>query len=512
MPSTVSPPPAAARKILILIAVCLACAAMPFTFTGPAIALPSIARELGGSPVALNWITNAFMLVFGSTLLVAGALADRYGRRRVFLAGAAIFIAASVGLVYAPGIVAFDLLRAAQGLGGAAIFSGGAAALAQEFDGPGRMRAFSLLGASFGAGLSFGPIASAVLIERFGWRSIFLLVIALAAIAFALGARGLRESRDPAAGRLDWPGAATFSAALALLTWGIMRAPQSGWGDPSTLAMLAAAVALFAVFGLIELRAARPMLDLTLFRYPRFLGVQLLAAAPAYAFVVLLILLPVRFIAVDGLGEIAAGRMMIALSAPLLLLPVVAGQLTRWLAPALICGAGLLLAAAGLAWLGVAMTAGQVAALVGPMLLIGIGISLPWGLMDGLAVSVVPTERAGMATGIFSTTRVAGEGVALAVVSALLSALTANHLAAALPGTASRAAQAAQQLVAGDFDAVAALLPGVGRAALARASADAFATLSWILAAITVLTALVLFLFLGRPETRAAASSAAARA
>lgn len=137
MPSVVSPPLSAARKFLVLAAVCLACAAMPFTFTGPAIALPAIARDLGGSPVALNWITNAFMLVFGSSLLVAGALADRYGRRRVFLAGAAIFIAASLGLVHAPDIVAFDLLRAAQGLGGAAIFSGGAAALAQAFDGPG---------------------------------------------------------------------------------------------------------------------------------------------------------------------------------------------------------------------------------------------------------------------------------------------------------------------------------------------------------------------------------------
>ncbi|MGB3820619.1 MFS transporter [Achromobacter pulmonis] len=510
MSSSASPPLPTARRVLILVAVCLACAAMPFTFTGPAIALPSIARELGGSPVALNWITNAFMLVFGSTLLVAGALADRYGRRRVFLAGAAIFIAASVGLVQAPGIVAFDLLRAAQGLGGAAIFSGGAAALAQAFDGPGRMRAFSLLGASFGAGLAFGPIASALLIEHYGWRSIFLLVIALAAIALALGTRCLRESRDPAAGRLDLPGAATFSAALALLTWGIMRAPQSGWGEPATLALLTASLALFALFGMIELRAARPMLDLTLFRYPRFLGVQLLAAAPAYAFVVLLILLPLHFIAVDGLGEIAAGRMMIALSAPLLLLPVVAGQLTRWLAPAPICGVGLLLAAAGLAWLSLAMTAGPVTARVGPMLLIGIGISLPWGLMDGLAVSVVPTERAGMAAGIFSTTRVAGEGVALAVVGALLTALTARNLATALPGAASRATPAAQRLVAGDFDALAAILPGVGRAVLAQACAEAFATLLWILAAITVLTALVVFLFLGKSEARTVAAAARA--
>ncbi len=500
MQTPVSPPLAAARKTLILIAVCLACAAMPLSFTGPAIALPSIAQALGGSPVALNWVTNAFMLAFGSALLAAGALADRYGRRRVFLAGAAVFLAASVGLVYAPDIVAFDLLRAAQGLGGAAIFSGGAAALAQEFDGLSRMRAFSLLGASFGAGLSFGPISSAWLIEHYGWRSIFLLVIALAAIAFALGARTLRESRDPSAGRLDWPGAVTFTAALALLTWGILRAPQDGWADALTIAMLGGALLLFIAFAAIELRTTKPMLDLTLFRYARFLGVQLLAAAPAYAFVVLLILLPVRFIAVDGLSEIEAGRMMIALSAPLLLLPVAAGLLTRWLTPALICGAGLLVSAAGLAWLGQAMGHGDVQAFIGPMLMIGVGISLPWGLMDGLAVSVVPKERAGMATGIFSTTRVAGEGVALAIVSAVQVALTARHLAAALPGAVSQASEAAQRLVAGDFPAAARLLPDVGRAALAQASGDAFATLLWILAAITVLTALVVFLFLGRPE------------
>ena len=127
-------------------------------------------------------------------------------------------------------------------------------------------------------------------------------------------------------------------------------------------------------------------------------------------------------------------------------------------------------------------------------------------------LSVVPVERAGMATGIFSTTRVAGEGVALAVVSALLTALTTRHLATALPGAAPQAGQAAQRLVAGDVDAVAAILPGVGRAALAQASAGAFATLLWILAAITLLTALVVCLFLGRPETRAAAPATAARA
>jgi hypothetical protein len=160
------------------------------------------------------------------------------------------------------------------------------------------------------------------------------------------------------------------------------------------------------------------MLDLTLFRYPRFVGVQLLAAAPAYAFVVLLVLLPIRFIGIEGMDEIAAGRLMICLSGPLLILPIVAGQLTRWFAPATICGTGLLVAAGGLVWLS-QVPVGEPNAVAAPMLIIGTGISFPWGLMDGLAVSVIPKERAGMAPGIFNTTRVAGEGVALAIVTAI---------------------------------------------------------------------------------------------
>jgi hypothetical protein len=160
-------------------------------------------------------------------------------------------------------------------------------------------------------------------------------------------------------------------------------------------------------------------MDLTLFRFPRFVGVQFLAAAPAYAFVVLLVLLPIRFIGVEGMSEIKAGQLMICLSGPLLILPLLAGQAARWIAPATICGVGLLAAAAGLVWLSrVPEAAG---ALVAPLVLIGIGIALPWGLMDGLAVSVVPKERAGMAVGIFNTTRVASEGVALTVVMAVLS-------------------------------------------------------------------------------------------
>lgn len=489
--------PSGPAKALILVAVCLAAVAMPLTFTGPAVALSAIERALGGSPIALNWVTNAFMLTFGSSLMAAGALADSYGRKRVFLAGVAVFAILSLGLAFASSIVWFDVLRAAQGAAAAAAFSGGTASLAQEFDGASRIRAFSVVGASFGVGLAFGPIEAGLMIAAFGWPAIFILVVLLALFAFLIGLRALRESRDPNAVGLDWQGVASFTLALTLFTYGLLQAPENGWSDPWVVGLLMGAALLFAIFWFVERRAARPMLDLSLFRYPRFVGVQLLAAAPAYAFVVLLILLPVRFIGIDGMNEVDAGRLMIALSGPLLVLPIAAGLLTRWLAPATICGFGLLISAAGLAWLS-QIPSGAAAAFVAPMALIGVGISLPWGLMDGLAVSVVPKERAGMATGIFSTTRVAGEGVALAIVNAILSALTASRLAA--DGVPRNAGLAAQRLVTGDLVGAVAASPGAGGAALVSDYSAAFSELLWLLAAITALTAIVVFWFLGRGQ------------
>ncbi|MEI9408837.1 MFS transporter [Mesorhizobium salmacidum] len=485
-----------AERWLVLLSVCLAAMTMPLTFTGPAVALSRIAADLGGSPITLNWVTNAFMLTFAASLMAAGALADNHGRKRVFLVGLALYILASLGAMLAPDIAWFDIFRAAQGLGSALAFAGGASALAQEFEGPLRLRAFSFLGTSFGIGLAFGPIASGLLISVFGWRSIFVLVAALAVASAILGLRTIRESRDPDATGLDWAGAGTFTVALAALTYGVLQAPQSGWADPLVVTLLGAAVLCFVLFVVVERRVRRPMLDLTLFRYPRFVGVQFLAAAPAYGFVVLLVLLPIRFIGIEAMGEIKAGQLMICLSGPLLVLPLLAGQLARWIAPATICGVGLLVAAAGLVWLSLTPSSGV--ALVAPLILIGVGIALPWGLMDGLAVSVVPTERAGMAVGIFNTTRVACEGVALAIVMATLSGFTAAQLAARGAASSSDAAASAQLLVTGNVGGTAQHLPMAGATVLVEAYETAFDRLLIVLAAITVVTALVVFLGLRR--------------
>ncbi|WP_213765639.1 MFS transporter [Caballeronia sp. dw_19] len=490
------------NKLLILAAVCLSALVLPLAFSGGAVATPAIGRDLGGSPAMLTWVTNAFMLSFGSLLMVAGALADQFGRKRLFVFGLGGFIITSFAMSFAPSTLWLDILRATQGVAAAASLSSGAASLAQEFDGHARTRAFSMLGTSFGIGLAFGPLLAGALIEHFGWRSIFVVIAAIGLVAFVFGVPRMRETRDPGAMGLDYPGTITFTATLALFTSGVIQAPESGWGSPLVVSLLVASAVTLVAFVLIETRVKRPMLELSLFRYPRFVGVQILPVGTCYCYIVLIVMLPLRFIGAEGLSEIDAGLLMIALSAPMLVVPMLVASFTRWVSAGVLSGIGFLIAAAGLYWLSLVDFSASKEALVMPMLVIGIGAGMPWGLMDGLSVSVVPKERAGMASGIFSTTRVAGEGIALAIATAILAALAHTSLARIIPDTSvelsMRIAEAAQRVTTGDMARAAATLPEVSRHALSTSYADAFTSLLHVLIVITLLSAFATFAFLSR--------------
>ena len=496
------------RGLWVLGAVCLAGLMMPLSFTGPAVALPAISRDLGGSAVALGWVVNAFVLAFGSFVMAAGALADQFGRRRMFRIGVAGFTLLSLVIGFAPSVVALDLLRGAQGIAAAIAMAGGAASLAQEFEGPARTRAFSLLGTSFGVGLAFGPILAGVLVELLGWRAIFLTGTVIGLLVLAFGVPRMRESRDPGATGIDWWGLLGFTAALVLLTFGIMQGPHSGWTSAPVVALLAGAAVMLAVFVVVETRVARPMLDLSLFHYPRFVGAQFLPIATAVCFVVPLVLLPVRFIGAEGMSEIEAGGLMIALSAPMAVVPFLAGLLARRISSGTLSAIGLLVAALGLAWLAMVPVGAGAWALALPMLVIGIGTGLPWGLMDDLSVSVVPRERAGMATGIFTTMRVAGEALAIAAAGAVVVALGQPALQAV--ADPARAADAMGALAGGDMQRAAALLPGIDRAALAGAYGGAFQVMLAVLVAATLLAAAAAYGLLRRRDRAPAAQRAEA--
>lgn len=483
-------------KWLQLLAACLTGLLIPLSFTGPAVALPSIHAELGGTPSQLGWIMNAYILSYGSAMMVAGSLTDIHGRRRLWLLGLAWFGLLSFGMGLAPSLLWADVLRLAQGLGGAVAFAAAMSSLAPLFEGAARARAFGLLGTTFGLGLAFGPWVSGLVVDSLGWRWVFHGTGLVALLGLPLVAASVPRQKALSGDRPDWLGAALFTLALGGFTYGVLMVPERGWRHGEVLRPLALSAMLFAVFVVVERRVARPLLDLSLFRQPRFLGVQLLAASPAFLFISLVVMLPGRFIGMDGLSPLEAGRMMGWLAAPLLVVPLLAAGLSRWISPGRLSAAGLLLVAVGLGWLAVASGQGAGTALALPLLLVGSGIGLPWGLMDGLAVSTVAPERVGMATGIFNTVRISADGVALALAGAVLAQRIEDRLAGA--GLAPQlAAQLAGPLAQADRAGADQALPGHA-ALLAQGYGAAFQDLLLLMAGLAVVTAVAVPWFLER--------------
>lgn len=491
-PDSTFPVPAQTPQRWTLLAVCLAALALPLSFTAGAVAVPVLARSAVASPTALAWVTNAFMLTFGSLLLAAGGLADRHGRRRMFLLGTAGFTVATAAVCLAPTLLWLDLARGLQGVAAAAALASGTAALAQGWQGPRRARVFALLGTTFGAGLALGPLLAGLLLQALGWRSVFAAGGVLTLAAFALAARALPESRGER-GRLDIAGMLGFSLMLAALTLALLWLGEYGLHAGRVQLALLATLLLGGAFVCTERLHPSPLLDLSLFWQPAFLGVQLLPVATCLGYVVLLVVLPLQLLGVHGQSTTLVGLQMLALSAPMLMLPMLAARWAERVGSARLCTLGLLVCASGLYLLSRHATHPSPSQWVPLLMWVGAGTALPWGLMDGLSVSVVPVQRAGMAAGIFGTVRVAGEGIALAAVTALLAMLVDQQLHGALPASLARAGA---YLASGSRDQAAALLPAMSAEQLQQVSAKALATLLRVLALLTAVCAVLLHLLL----------------
>jgi MFS family permease len=485
------------KSWLILLAVCLSALVLPISFTGGAVATTAISNDLGGTPSQLRWITNAFMLSFGSLLMLAGTLADRLGRKKMFSTGLALYVVTSLLCAFSPSIEAFDISRAFQGLAAAFALASGSAALAQEFTGHTRAKAFSFLGTTFGIGLAFGPLFAGILIGTLGWPSVFIATAIIAAISLVFAIPLMHETSDPKADRIDWAGALTFTGSLVSFTYAIIEVGALGWSHPNVIQLLVLSGGLLGIFLLIESIVERPMLHLELFKYPRFLGVQMLPIGTCCCYISLVVMLPLSLIGVVGMSEMSAGFLMVALSAPMLFVPLIASYLARWINAGLLTGIGFLIAAAGLFWMSATDFNTNPFQLILPMIVIGIGAGIPWGLMDGLSVSVVPKERAGMAAGIFNTSRVAGEGIILAISSATLSVILASIFSENISDV-TNIKQASEHLAMGNLQAAMEFFPSLDRVTTISLYLKSYAHLLHILAWITIASAFISFLFLSK--------------
>ncbi|OLT12053.1 hypothetical protein BJF78_25155 [Pseudonocardia sp. CNS-139] len=324
-----------------------------------------------------------------------------------------------------------------------------------------------------------------MLVDAFGWRAVFVGHAVVAALVLA-GVRALPESRDPDASRVDLPGTLTFTASLFALMSAVVEGPQSGWTSPLVIGGLVASVLLMAAFVVVERRSPRPMLDLSLLVNARFVAVCAVPVVLAFGFVCLLVFLPSYFIGVMGRSPGAAGLMMLLMTVPVILLPLLAGRLAARLPIGVLLGVATGLIAAGAAWLTVIGPEVGVLVIAGPLLAIGSGVGIAFGIIDGAAVSTVPPARSGMAAGLFNTVRLGSEAVAVACMGSLLVSLTRAGLGSELPGVAPEAlGTAANQVTQGDLAAAAATAGGAPAEVLQAVHTASLQGVLWVLAGLS---------------------------
>ncbi|MBT2207977.1 MFS transporter [Actinomadura sp. NEAU-AAG7] len=503
--------PERVHTVPTLAAIALASITLPLTVTGPAVALSDMAADLGSSVAAAQWVQNAYGVTFAACLLAAGGLADRFGRRRVLLTGLALFCLMSLVCTVATSMLLVDVARAVQGIGAAGVLTSGAAILAASFQGPARAQAFGVLGGSFGCGLALGPLTAGALVSAGSWRAVFAINVVVGIVVLAL-ARFIPESRNPVASRVDWGGAATFSGSLGLLALMFVEGPARGWLTPAALGSLAGAVALMVAFVLVELRVEHPMFDLSLFRRPTFIVVVCQPFTITFGFVVLLVYLPPYFQGVGGHSATEAGALLLPLTVPVFLVPLVAGRIAARIPLRVMLAASSALIAVGSLWLMTLQPDASWTNLAGPLLVFGVGVGSAFGVMDNAAVSVAPVERAGMASGIFNTMRITGESVAIAGAAALLASLTLRDLddrAPSLSGNArDLAGEATQGRIDGALDSVPAGQRQYALDAAAHGLTSAMHTAFLLLAGLALLGAITTYAVIRDREFDDAAETA----
>jgi EmrB/QacA subfamily drug resistance transporter len=384
------------------------------------VALPSIQHELGGTLSDLQWVIDAYALSLAALLLTAGALADLRGRRRIFAVGIGIFTTGSLLCGVAPSTLFLTLARAGQGIGGAIMFSTSLALLANAFRGRDRGVAFGVWGAIAGIAVAIGPVLGGAITSGLSWRWIFLVNVPLGVATLAATLLRVDESRDPGARRPDLIGFVTFSSALFLVVYGLIESSNRGWGSAVVVGCLAGGGAMMVVFFVCEALQQRPMLDLSLLRVPTFVGGLTTAFAISAGMFAVLAYIVIYLQDQLHFSAVGSGVRLLALTGAMFVMSAIAGRLTGRVPAKLLIGPGLVLIGVGLLLMrGITPASSWTHLLVG-LIVAGIGSGLVNVTLASTAVGVVHPSRAGMASGVNSTSRQVGYAAGIAALGTLL--------------------------------------------------------------------------------------------
>jgi EmrB/QacA subfamily drug resistance transporter len=431
-----------ARRWWALIAICGGTFMLLVDVTIVQVALPRIQHDLHASFTNLQWVIDAYALTLSALILTSGTLADRIGRKRVFTGGVGLFTLASLLCGLAGNATLLVLARGLQGFGGAAMFATSLALIAQEFHGAERGSAIAAWGATVGGAVAIGPLIGGALTDGLGWQWIFFVNIPIGIATIGISAKRMVNVRDPDAERLDWAGLISFSGALFLLIYGLLRGTDEGWGSTLIVSVLAGAAALLLLFLAVELRQRRPMFDLALFRNRAFCGVSLATFAIGAGMFAMFPYLTLYLQNALGYSPLQGGLRLLPATVLTFVVPLLTRRLTGRLAPGLLLGAGLGLTALGLALMHGLGAQSQWTALLAGLLLSGVGIGLANPAIAHIALGVVPPERSGMASGISNTFRIGGLATGVAALGAVFQSRLASSLHDSLGGPSSGLAKA----------------------------------------------------------------------
>lgn len=403
-----------------LTAVCLGTFMLLLDVTIVVVALPDMARALDASLSDLQWVIDSYALALAALLLGVGAAADVLGRRRLNVAGTALFAIASLGCGLATNAEVLVAARALQGLGAAAMFATTLPLLGAAYQGRDRSVALGVWGAVSGAAAAMGPIVGGLLTEGPGWRWIFFVNLPVSVVSMWLTLRVVPESKGRAGRRVDWAGTVTFALFAGALTYGVVRAGSEGWTSASTVVTLAVAVLALAAFVAVERRVAHPLLDLKLLRVPAFTGVLVGAIGYNAAAFGLMPYLSIWLQTVLGMSPVTGSLVMLPLAAMSFVVAAIGGRLLHGVPARLTIGVGLLLIGGGGVALAVLDAGSSWGSLVPGLTLAGIGTGLVSPALGGAALAAVPPENSGMAGGAVNTFRQLGYALGVAVFGTVL--------------------------------------------------------------------------------------------
>ncbi len=412
--STAGAPADPTRKWWTLIAVCTAIFMLLIDITVVNVALPDIQRSLHSSFSDLQWVVDAYSLTLATFLLTAGVFGDMFGRRRIFAVGLVIFSVASLVCGLADSSLMLNLARAVQGVGGAIMFATSLALIAAAFSGKERGTAFGIYGAVVGGAVAVGPLVGGAITSGIGWRWIFFVNVPIGVLAVIITLLRMHESKAPSTRRVDWIGLFSFSGALVMLVVALVRGPDDGWGSTLIAGLLIGAAALLGIFLLAEWRQRDPMLDLTLFKRPAVVGVSLVGFTLSASIFAMFLYLTLYIQDDLGYGPLAAGVRFLPTTVLAFFVAFFAGRLTVRIHARFLLSTGMLLIAGGCLLMATTHASSGWTVLLPGFVVAGMGIGIVNPALASAAISVVPAQKSGMASGINSTFRQVGIATGIA--------------------------------------------------------------------------------------------------